>query len=115
MIDLEAMRDSAQSACRLLKVLSNPDRLLLLCELAQGERSVGQLEAQLGIVQPALSQQLAVLRRAELVETRREGKTIHYRIAGEQALAVIQVLYDQFCQPSRPASGRRKKQPRSAP
>lgn len=102
-IDLDAMRDAAQSACALMKVLSNPDRLLLLCELAQGERNVGELEGELGIVQPTLSQQLAVLRDAELVQTRRDGKSIYYRIASEQALAVMQVLFEQYCEPARPA------------
>lgn len=98
-IELDAIREAAHSACALMKVLSNPDRLLLLCELAQGERNVGELQDELGIVQPTLSQQLSVLRDAELVETRREGKSIYYRIASEQALAVMQVLYTQFCPP----------------
>ena len=110
-IDLEAMREAALSACALMKVLSNPDRLLLLCELAQGERNVGELEEQLGIVQPTLSQQLAVLRDAELVETRREGKSIYYRIASAQALAVMQVLYAQFCKPAEPARATRRSRP----
>jgi DNA-binding transcriptional ArsR family regulator len=110
-IDLDAMRDAAQSACALMKVLSNPDRLLLLCELAQGERNVGELESELGIVQPTLSQQLAVLRDAELVETRRDGKSIYYRIASEQAMAVMQVLFEQFCEPARPARAPRRSRP----
>jgi DNA-binding transcriptional ArsR family regulator len=105
-IDLDAIREAAQSACSLMKVLSNPDRLLLLCELAQGERNVGQLQEELGIVQPTLSQQLAVLRDANLVGTRREGKSIYYRIASDQALAVMQVLYTQFCQPRAGARNR---------
>lgn len=103
-IDLAALRNSAQDACALMKVLANPDRLLLLCELAGGERNVGELEAALGIVQPTLSQQLGVLRDAELVQTRREGKSIYYSIASPQALAVMQVLYQQFCQPARRAA-----------
>lgn len=98
-IELDALRDAAQEACGLLKVLGNPDRLLLLCELAAGERNVGELEVALGIVQPTLSQQLAVLRDANLVATRREGKNIYYQITSGQALAVMQVLYTQFCQP----------------
>lgn len=107
-IELEPMREAALRACALMKVLANPDRLLLLCELAQGERNVGELEEQLGIVQPTLSQQLAVLRDAELVETRRDGKSIYYRIASEQALAVMQVLYAQFCQAAKPAAANRR-------
>ena len=96
-LDLEKMKTSADTACRLRKVLSNPDRLLLLCQLSQGERRVGELEEILGIVQPTLSQQLTVLRDEELVTTRREGKNIYYQIASPQALAVMNVLFDQFC------------------
>lgn len=99
-IDLDTMRAGAQQACALMKVLSNPDRLILLCELADGERNVGQLEEALGIVQPTLSQQLAVLRTEEVVNTRRDGKNIYYQIASAQALAVMQVLYTQFCTPA---------------
>ena len=95
----EAMRTQAEIACRLMKVLSNPDRLLLLCQLAQGEQRVGELEQRLGISQPTLSQQLAVLRDEELVRTRRDGKHIHYAIASGPTLAVLNVLYQQFCEP----------------
>ncbi len=96
-IDLPTLRGAADSACRLMKVFSNPDRLLLLCQLSQGERRVGELQELVGIGQPTLSQQLGVLREEGLVATRREGKQIHYRIASPQALAVLQVLYEQFC------------------
>lgn len=100
-IDLEDLRNSAQEACALLKALSNPDRLMLLCEIAQGERTVTELQEGLGITQPTLSQQLAVLRAQALVDTRREGKNIFYQLASPQAMAVMQVLYQQFCQPNR--------------
>ena len=96
-IDLDAMHDAAADAARLMKALANPDRLLLLCQLAQGESSVSQLEAELGILQPTLSQQLGVLRGEALVDTRRDGKHIYYRVRSPQALAVVQVLYQQFC------------------
>jgi DNA-binding transcriptional ArsR family regulator len=96
-IELDAMHEAADEAAGLLKVLSNPDRLMLLCRLSQGEASVGELEAELGILQPTLSQQLTVLREEALVETRREGKYIFYRVASAPALAVLKVLYDQFC------------------
>ena len=96
-LDLEKMKTSASQACRLMKVLSNPDRLMLLCQLSQGEKRVGELEEILGIVQPTLSQQLTVLRDEELVTTRRDGKIIYYQIASPQALAVMTVLFDQFC------------------
>lgn len=96
-IDLSAMRAAANQACRLLKTLSNADRLMLLCQLAQGEHCVSELEALLGIVQPTLSQQLGVLRDEQLVSTRREGKNIYYQINSDIALHVMQVLYTQFC------------------
>ena len=98
-LDLETMKASAGRACRLMKVLSNPDRLMLLCQLSLGEKRVGELEDILGIVQPTLSQQLTVLRDEELVNTRRDGKNIYYQIASSQALAVMNVLFDQFCRP----------------
>ncbi len=96
-IDLARMQAAAAQACTLLKALANPDRLLLLCQLSQGEHCVGELEQRLGIRQPTLSQQLAVLREHGLVRTRRDGTSIHYAIASSEALAVMQVLYEQFC------------------
>jgi ArsR family transcriptional regulator len=80
-----------------MKVLSNPDRLLLLCHMTDDECCVGQLEQQTGIVQPTLSQQLTVLRREGLVSTRRDGKRIHYRLAHPPALAVLQLLQSLYC------------------
>ena len=103
-IELTEMQSGAAKACRLMKVLSNPDRLMLLCQLSQGEKRVGELEEILGILQPTLSQQLTVLREEELVTTRREGKNIYYQIASPQALAVMNVLFDQFCGPQAGAS-----------
>ena len=99
-LDLHQMRSAAAQACALLKVLGNPDRLMLLCQLTQGEFRVGELETLLGIAQPTLSQQLGVLRDEKLVSTRREGKQIYYRIDSPEALAVMQVLYQQFCLPN---------------
>jgi DNA-binding transcriptional ArsR family regulator len=96
-VDIHTMRAAAGQACTLLKALANPDRLLILCQLVDGEKRVGELEQLLGIVQPTLSQQLTVLREQNLVRTRREGKHIFYALASPQALAVIQTLYDQFC------------------
>jgi DNA-binding transcriptional ArsR family regulator len=95
--ELDTMKASAANACRLMKVLTNPDRLMILCQLAQGERCVSELETSLGILQPTLSQQLTVLRHEQLVKTRREGKNIYYQFASPQALAVMEVLYSQFC------------------
>jgi DNA-binding transcriptional ArsR family regulator len=96
-IDLETMRSSASRTCGMLKTLANPDRLLLLCQISQGERCVSDLEEALDIHQPTLSQQLCVLRDEGLVNTRRDGKRIYYSIASKEALAVMQVLYEQFC------------------
>jgi DNA-binding transcriptional ArsR family regulator len=96
-LPIEQMQAAAREACGLLKVLSNPDRLLVLCYLSQGEARVGELEESLGIVQPTLSQQLTVLREEQLVTTRREGKNIYYSLASPKALALIETLYVQFC------------------
>ncbi len=96
-IDLQQMKASADRACKLLKVLSNSDRLLLLCQLSQGEKRVGELEEILGIVQPTLSQQLTVLREEELVTTRRDGKNIYYQITSPESIALMSVLFEQFC------------------
>lgn len=97
-MDIDKLRSSAEQAGRLMKALANPARLLLMCQLAQGEMRVSELEGLVGITQPTLSQQLGVLRDEELVSTRREGKSIYYRIDSPQALAVMGVLYEQFCQ-----------------
>ncbi len=80
-----------------MKTLSNPDRLLLLCQLTAGEKCVSELETLVGITQPTLSQQLGVLRNENLVCTRRVGKNIYYQISSPQILAIMEVLYQQFC------------------
>ena len=98
-MDVDALRRAADAACGLMKVLSNPDRLLLLCQLTNGEKRVGELEVLVGIAQPTLSQQLSVLREEGLVTTRREGKNIYYQIASPQALALLNTLAEQFCAP----------------
>ena len=95
--DIGAMHLAAARACGLLKVLANPDRMTLLCQLTQGEHCVSDLEAVLGIGQPTLSQQLGVLRAEQLVATRREGKQIFYSIASAEAMAVLQLLYELYC------------------
>ena len=100
-LDLDKMKASAGNACRLMKVLSNPDRLMLLCQLSQGEKRVGELEEILGIVQPTLSQQLTVLRDEEQVTTRRDGKAIYYSIKDPKAGAIMELVYDMFCNPDR--------------
>lgn len=100
-LDLSALHASATEACKLLKTLANPDRLLLLCQMTQGELCVRDLENLLSIRQPTLSQQLTVLREEQLVITRREGKQIFYSIASQQAMAVMVVLQEQFCKPGK--------------
>jgi DNA-binding transcriptional ArsR family regulator len=99
-LDLMAMQQAADRACRLMKVLANRDRLLILCQLSLGEKNVGELEQTLGITQPTLSQQLTVLRVESLVSTRREGKNMFYKIASLEALAVMNVLYESYCKPN---------------
>ncbi|CQD39757.1 ArsR/SmtB family transcription factor [Yersinia mollaretii] len=96
-ISMDLMRLAAAQACDLLRVLANEDRLLLLCQLSQGEKAVGELEAALGIRQPTLSQQLGVLRSDGLVTTRRDGKRIYYSIADSKTLALLEVLYQLYC------------------
>lgn len=95
--NIEVLRESADLATALMKVLANADRLLLLCQLSQGEKSVGELEKLTEIKQPTLSQQLTVLRENQVVETRREGKNIYYRVTSKPALAIIDVLAEQLC------------------
>ncbi len=96
-LDVHDMRASADRACELMKVLANPDRLMICCQLSQHEMCVGDLEKRLSIVQPTLSQQLTVLRNAGLVKTRREGKNIFYQLTSTPALAVMNTLFQQFC------------------
>ena len=100
MQDDNPMVESAEKASRLLKALANQDRLLILCNLADGEKCVSDLEQLLGIRQPTLSQQLARLRADDLVSTRREGKVIHYSLASSEAGRVIELLYDLYCKPA---------------
>jgi DNA-binding transcriptional ArsR family regulator len=94
---IPAMRASASQACAMLKVLANEDRLLLLCQLIQGARSVGELKALLGIRQPTLSQQLTVLREEGLVATERKGKYIIYSLASPEVIQIMQTLYSLYC------------------
>ena len=96
-MNLKRMQSSADDACRLMKVLANRDRMMLLCQISQREMCVGELEECLDIHQPTLSQQLTVLRNEELVETRREGKQIYYSLSNHVALEVMEVLYRNYC------------------
>ncbi len=89
---------SAAKACALLKILANEDRLLILCQLMQGSKSVSELEQLLGIRQPTLSQQLTVLREEQLVTTERSGKYIFYTLASHEASTIMHTLYMLYCQ-----------------
>lgn len=95
--DIAALHTSTSAACALLKILANEDRLLILCELSQGTRNVGELEELLGIHQPTLSQQLTVLREENLVATERKGKYIYYSVASQEALKIMETLYSLYC------------------
>ncbi|WP_312593908.1 metalloregulator ArsR/SmtB family transcription factor [Comamonas terrigena] len=102
-LDQDALRAHADEAVAMLKVLGNVDRLMLLCQLSQQERTVGELEQLTGISQPTLSQQLGVLRREGLVSTRREGKFICYQLADKRALQLMQAIHQIFCAPGEQA------------
>jgi DNA-binding transcriptional ArsR family regulator len=95
--ELDQLMRKARKASNFLKVLSHENRLLLLCLLAERERSVTELETILALRQSAVSQQLARLRYDGMVDTRRDGKTIYYRLANEDVRRVISVVYDIFC------------------
>lgn len=95
------LMDQARMASELLKALAHEGRLLILCLLAEGEKSVSELEEAMHLPQAAVSQQLARLRFDRLVNTRREGRTIYYSIASEEVSSVIEVLYNLFCAPVR--------------
>ncbi|MDQ7775524.1 ArsR/SmtB family transcription factor [Paracoccus aminovorans] len=96
-IDPEAMRQAAAEAGEFLKMLGNPHRLMILCALSSGEKSVGQLAAFLGIRDSTVSQHLALLRRDRIIAGRRAGQVIWYRIESEPARRVMAVLYESFC------------------
>lgn len=96
-IDIKNMRSSAQEASQLLKSMSHPDRLMLLCQLTQGEYCVSDLEEKVGLSQPSLSQQLGVLRKEGIVKSRRDSKRIYYSINNKNALDILVLLYEKYC------------------
>ena len=99
--DFDRLVEQARKASDLLKALSHEGRLLILCLLAEGERSVSEIEEIVRMPQAAVSQQLARLRFDRLVKTRRDGRTVYYSIAGDDVASVIGTLYDLFCAPVR--------------
>src|SRR6478609_455770 len=99
--ELDRMTGNARRASDFLKALAHESRLMILCILAEGEKSVSELEELLRLRQPTVSQQLARLRADGLVSTRREGKAIYYKLASEEARIVIGAVYDVFCRKAR--------------
>lgn len=99
--DFELLLAQARKASDLLKALSHESRLLILCLLAEGEKSVSELEDIMRMPQAAVSQQLARLRFDRLVSTRRDGRTVYYSIAGAEVSSIIEQLYSLFCSPVR--------------
>lgn len=97
--ELAQFEESAGRAAALLRLIGNEKRLMILCQLADGELSVSTMQARVGLSQSALSQHLALLREHAVVATRRESQTIYYRIADQAALRVIQTLAELFCPP----------------
>lgn len=95
--DMAKLEQNAARACNLLKAMANPTRLMVLCQIADGEKSVGELERAIGLSQSGLSQHLAVLRSKNLVSTRRDAQTIYYSLASQEAGAVMATLYQVFC------------------
>lgn len=99
--ELAALRGNAARACTVLRALANQARLMLVCQLAEGEKTVGQLQKSVGLSQSAVSQHLALLREHRLVLARRNGKSVRYSLASGAAAAIIETLHDQFCHRSR--------------
>jgi len=99
--ELSQLTERAREASDMLKALSHESRLLLLCILAEGEKSVAELEQFLNERQPTVSQQLARLRLDRLVTTRREGKTIYYSLANDDVRKILDAIYEMFCHPTR--------------
>lgn len=96
-MNTENMQQNAQAASQLLKTLANPNRLMVLCNIVNQERTVGELEKLIGLGQSALSQQLSRLRHEGIVECRREGQNAYYSLKDERARCVLEVLYDIYC------------------
>ena len=101
-VDVDRMGEHAREASEFLKALAHEGRLMILCDLLRGEKSVGELEALLSRRQSTVSQQLARLRLEGLVSTRRDGQTVYYSIASDRARSIIGALYASFCAPDGP-------------
>ncbi len=96
-VDIAAVEDNAERAAALMRTIGSKCRLLILCQLVKGEKSVGELEQRLGISQSALSQHLMVLRRHDVVQTRRSAQMIFYSLKGREVASLLGTLYDLYC------------------
>jgi DNA-binding transcriptional ArsR family regulator len=112
-MNLKEMRSKASAVEALLKAVANKHRLMILCELLRGERSVTALQIAIGLSQSALSQHLARLREDGLVSTRRESQTIHYSLASSEVTRLIDLLYELYCAPKGAGRAARPKQMKS--
>ena len=92
------LQDNARRAAGLLKAMSNTSRLVILCQLTEGEFSVGQLEKAVGLSQSGISQHLAILRREHVVKNRRDGQTVYYSLATDEVVALMSALHTVFCE-----------------
>jgi DNA-binding transcriptional ArsR family regulator len=110
-VQLERMRSAADAASELLKALANRHRLLIVCQLVERERSVGELAEFLGIRDSTVSQHLALLRRDGLVTSRREGQTIWYCISSAPARALLEALYRVYCAPAPTCRPKQRRKP----
>jgi len=95
--DLGELHDMASHACELLKAMANEWRLMILCQLAEGEKTVSELQSLLGLSQSALSQHLAILRREKIVRSRKQAQSVSYSLTGDEATRVMESLHDVFC------------------
>ncbi len=95
--ELTELHDIASHACELLKAMANEWRLMILCQLSEGEKTVSELQGMLGLSQSALSQHLAVLRREKIVRARKHAQSVSYSLSGEEATKVMETLHDLFC------------------
>lgn len=105
--ELKSLMLKARNASDFLKALAHENRLMILCLLAERERSVTELEGLLALSQATVSQQLARLRHEGLVETRRDGRTIYYSLPDDSTRRFIQAIYDKFCGPASPPGDQR--------
>ncbi len=112
LMNVAELKKKAGAAERFLKALGNRYRLLILCELQQGELSVSDLQDRIGLSQSALSQHLARLRQDSLVSTRRQSQTIYYSLANQDVVRIISLLYELYCTPRGSRGARTARRPR---